>query len=307
MSSVFLLDKGVDDGELLQQQMNLPWAAYVHEGQRPGTTPVVPYGYYADPSTTTKSANKFGDGYIASLSFYNPVTDCITDNEDDRLLRQQDPFFLLSHLYLHAAMSWTQMINFLEDDILMWQNAREGHLQLALEQLRFNICLIDRITSYLSESLEVIDNHRQFGWPSASTNTLRQQMASIEGSLRSDYRFLILRCQSLLKRAEVSSSSLVREAQLLEAAKGIDQAKKVKSLTLLAYLFLPLSLAAGVFGMNVHELSHQPSIWVFFVVAVGLSLVGAGAAYRSSILVAIPRIGERVAIQFWTLWRRTMK
>jgi hypothetical protein len=298
------LDKGVDDGELLQQQANLPWAAYIHKGQRPGTIACVPYGCYAGTSTAIKSVNRFGEGFGACLSVYHPVHDCVTDSDDDRLLMQQDPFFILSQVYLHAAMSWAQLINFLEDDILTWQNAREGRLQSALEQLRFNICLIDRVISYLGESLEVIDNHRQYGWPSASTNTLRQQMSSIEESLRSDYKFLIARCQSLLKRAEVSSGSLVREAQLLEAARGIDQAKKVNSLTLLAYLFLPFSLATGVFGMNVHELSRQPSIWVFVVVALGLSVLGAATVYWSAILAAMLRIRHA---HFKIFWRSTLK
>jgi CorA-like Mg2+ transporter protein len=301
------LDKGVDDGELLQQQANLPWAAYVHKGQRPGSISCVPYACYAGGSATIKLANKFGDGFGASLSVYHPVNDCITDSDDDRLLMQQDPFFILSQVYLHAAMSWTQLINFLEDDILTWQSAREGHLQSALEQLRFNICLIDRIISYLGESLEVIDNHSQYGWPSASTDTLRQQMSSIEESLRSDYKFLIVRCQSLLKRAEVSSGSLVREAQLLEAARGIDQAKKVNSLTLLAYLFLPFSLATGIFGMNVREFSRQPSVWVFVVVALGLSMLGAAAAYWSTILAAVPRICDGIMVHFRILWRSILK
>ena len=68
------------------------------------------------------------------------------------------------------------------------------------------------------------------------------------------------------------------ETQLEESRKAIQQADTIKRLTILAFIYIPVQTAAGIFGMNVRELAPAPSLWVFFIVAVALLIITLSAA-----------------------------
>jgi Mg2+ and Co2+ transporter CorA len=80
------------------------------------------------------------------------------------------------------------------------------------------------------------------------------------------------------------SSSLQRRLTLLqleEARKSIAQGAMVRKLTILAFVFVPVSATASAFGMNIAPLlSDPPPVWAFIVAALGLTglLVGMASA-----------------------------
>ena len=74
---------------------------------------------------------------------YSPLVDCYTTCAQDRTLLRQDPFFLVGQLLCTALLSWNQMVNFLEEDVRNHQFARSDEVESALEQLRYNISLVD--------------------------------------------------------------------------------------------------------------------------------------------------------------------
>lgn len=134
----------------------------------------------------------------------------------------------------------------------------EEQLSAALEQLRFDSSLITRVLVFLTEDQHVIGARGASSWPKTSDPLLEQRLLSIKESLKDDYNFLISRCGQLSARCEVGSGILVSAAQLLEAHKGIDQAKEVHDLTKLAFIFIPLTFVASIFGMNVSTFKEFP-------------------------------------------------
>jgi hypothetical protein len=67
--------------------------------------------------------------------------------------------------------------------------------------------------------------------------------------------------------------SKIRELQLQESKRSIEEAISVKRLSMLATIFLPLSFTSSVFGMNVVQLgTGKVQIWIFIVVAVSITL-----------------------------------
>lgn len=55
-------------------------------------------------------------------------------------------------------------------------------------------------------------------------------------------------------------------------------------LTILAFLYIPLSCVCSAFGMNIREMDPHPSIWVFTAVAVCITSITVVAASYHLIL-----------------------
>lgn len=188
-------------------------------------------------------------------------------------LYRQDPFFILSKLFSLAARSWSQLLNYLDGDIQVCSRAGKDQFSPALEQLRFNASLLGRIESFLAEDKYVIEERGVSSWPKPSDSELEERILVIQSSLLKDYNFLIGRCAQLAAKCEAGSEILVSAAQLLEAQKGINQAKQVHDLTKLAFIFIPLSFVASIFGMNVSAFKDDPPIWIYFVIALPLTML----------------------------------
>ena len=117
----------------------------------------------------------------------------------------------------------------------------------------------------------VIEERGDESWPKASDSALQERLEKVHVALSKDYKSLLARCARLASRCEVSSRTLVSAMQLMEAKKGIDQAKQVHDLTRLAFIFIPLTFVSGVFGMNVSTFKDYPPLWTYFVVAIPLT------------------------------------
>lgn len=73
---------------------------------------------------------------------------------------------------------------------------------------------------------------------------------------------------------QVGNSSLQESRESIKQSKmAREESKSVKMLTILAFVFIPLSLATSIFGMNIQELNStgQP-VWVFAVAASSILL-----------------------------------
>lgn len=87
--------------------------------------------------------------------------------------------------------------------------------------------------------------------------------------------------QSMTERLRVTSASLTSNMALLDSRRSIDEAHAVTRLTELAFIFIPLSFAASVFGMQIEPLASPVPIWWFFVVAVAAT----GCSYSMRIVM----------------------
>ena len=186
-------------------------------------------------------------------------------------MAKEDPFYVVGQVFVRAAMEWNQVINFLEDEIRQYLDTPQQNIPNALDQLRHQISFIDRTVSTLNQHTDLIRNQSNLGWPQCTSTLLRGKMKSFRKILLQDYAALATRCRSLSQRAETGSGTLLRELQAEELAKSIEKTNKVNYVTMLAYVFVPISLATGIFGMNVDEITDSgPPIWYAVAVSAGL-------------------------------------
>ncbi|KAJ5722883.1 hypothetical protein N7488_000918 [Penicillium malachiteum] len=96
-----------------------------------------------------------------------------------------------------------------------------------------------------------------------------------------DLKRLLRDVKKIRDRLRVTPSSLTSNMGLLDSRRSIDEAHAVTRLTESAFIFIPLSFAAYVFGMQVTPLANPVPIWWFFVVAV----VATGCSYIMRIVM----------------------
>jgi Mg2+ and Co2+ transporter CorA len=174
-----------------------------------------------------------------------------------------------------AAASWNQVLNYLEGDIDNCQRIKPADFSGGLAQLQYNISLIKDFQSAISDNRHTVRDQggRDWPWPNEHSRDDTElidakRMKKIKAKLLRDYDELSTRCQDLLRRCEATSTQLQGRIAIQEAQRSVEQAALVGRFTQLAFLFIPLSFVAAVFGMNVAEIQAAfPPIWTFFLVA----------------------------------------
>ncbi|KAH7116703.1 hypothetical protein B0J11DRAFT_592653 [Dendryphion nanum] len=83
-----------------------------------------------------------------------------------------------------------------------------------------------------------------------------------------DYNDLLQRTQRLCERCVNGIEITMNKTMVLESRRAIEQNERVKKLSLLATLFIPLTFSTSVFGMNLEILGQgHVAVWWFFVFA----------------------------------------
>ncbi|KAJ5089412.1 Mg2+ transporter protein CorA-like/Zinc transport protein ZntB [Penicillium argentinense] len=92
--------------------------------------------------------------------------------------------------------------------------------------------------------------------------------SSIESDVTKDIQELMNEIAHVSSRLQRTSALLTSNMGLLDSRRSIDEALAVTRLTELAFLFVPLSFAATIFGMQVDPLADNVPIRSFFIVAI---------------------------------------
>jgi hypothetical protein len=266
----------LDQGDPVIGLQNLPWAPYGHSGHPPLFVPIVPYNYLP-MSTEDSSATVLEPASSADSAYFHPRHHLHVTSQKERALMNQSPILLISRLLTIAALSWSQLLNVLDNEIVACQAlvpSPDKH-QVALEQLQFISAYIDRVREAINQNQSVISNAIWEHHPQASKD-LKAETVRLRGLLNSDYEYLLQQCDGLKKKADATTTIVVRASQLLQSQKGVDEAAAVTKLTKLAFIFIPSTFIATIFGMNVSQLSEDqdnPSIWLYFVVAIPFTML----------------------------------
>lgn len=204
------------------------------------------------------------------------------------------PFAPAVFLYLHTALVWQEMCNNLKITItrLSFDEIR-GCPSMArserLHEMRENLFYMRQS---LAHSAQVLQRFK-FGMSdedeekNARELRLLGEIYSQLQDLRRDFEAMLDEANRLDEVVRHSfdvlmSTIVVRDTQLsqknselgiqhsklgIEQSKiGLEQAASVKVLTQLAFLYIPLTFASGIFGMNLQELNGTGQhVWVFLV------------------------------------------
>ncbi|KGO63200.1 Mg2+ transporter protein, CorA-like/Zinc transport protein ZntB [Penicillium expansum] len=101
--------------------------------------------------------------------------------------------------------------------------------------------------------------------PTCANQADRAYVDQIVARVYKNYQLLHTEARKLDIHCAGSSSITMNSISIHDAKESINQAERVRVLTFLAYLFLPFSFIAAVFGMNVLEFTTpNPPIWLFF-------------------------------------------
>ena len=93
----------------------------------------------------------------------------------------------------------------------------------------------------------------------------------------------------MLLRLQSATSSLTSNMALLDSRRSIAEAQSITRLTELAFLFIPLTFAATIFGMEIEPFKDPAPLSTFIILAIALSgfSYAARLAIRSSWLIRI--------------------
>ena len=270
-----------DNGRSFTDDRHFPWSSSETTTGRPwGSIPILAYNFpfnshFLNLPSNDDIAND--EDLVSTLDQFHPLKAVVVSSKLDQALLTSDPFFILRGVLNVANLAWAQLITFLANDISYYKPGGDssgdvsgnGNLNFALEQLRFDAGLLERTSTLLSDSLVLIKTGGSPSWPTpdATATTLLAHKAKFQAALERDVEHLVGRCERLARSCELSTTFLVSSMQLIESQKGIIQAGQVQRLTQLAFLFIPISLLAAVFGMNVAEYKIPSKIWVFFLIA----------------------------------------
>ncbi|KAI9676962.1 MAG: hypothetical protein M1817_006801 [Caeruleum heppii] len=119
--------------------------------------------------------------------------------------------------------------------------------------------------------------------------------------IQSSLQHILARVDEEIRKTESDLQTEVAHTNIETGRQSINEAKSVKSLTVLAFIWIPISAVSSIFGTNTQELSGDrlPPIWVFFLTAtvVTASTVVAALVHR--------RHGEEIAGAIKQLYKRS--
>ncbi|KAG5299042.1 hypothetical protein I7I50_07710 [Histoplasma capsulatum G186AR] len=290
----------MDQGRPLEKSPPGPWISHIKSMATP--MPVLQHHPKMAFRTTTNrldpnanaSAEVFQSTAVLPLQY-----DSLIALVDLARLAPHDPLSMCIPLFAHAAFSEVQFLNLMECKIQEWVNQiAEGVPAELLGSLQYFSSILNRHSQQLKDSShalsklaewspEVLNGQTQIRIspprPGVGTRWNTPEFGSVRhtgsrGSftaqgLLHDYEQLHDRCISLSKTCTRGITLAMNKATIEESRKAIEQSERLKKLTLLATLFIPLTFCSSLLGMNV-DLLGQNSVkfWWFFVLCVPVTL-----------------------------------
>ncbi|KAM5431187.1 putative pseudouridine 5'-phosphatase [Microsporum canis] len=296
----------MDQGRPLEQSPPGPWTSHFSAQATP--LPILQHHPKMAFRTTT---NRLDPGANASAEVVQSTA--VLPLQYDSLLAlvdlarraRNDPLFMCIPLFTHAAFSEVQFLNLMESSIQIQINAIAGGIPAdVLGTLQFFSEILNRHAEQLKDSIRALhklaerssqvlkaDNLMFQGVtpPSLGQNSHRQSLRTdgartIEPSssdnafrprsLLEDYEQLYDRCIDLSKTCTRGITLAMNKAAIEESHKAIEQSERLKKLTLLATLFIPLSFTSSLLGMNIDLLGQKAvKFWWFFVLCIPITLL----------------------------------
>ncbi|TVY21055.1 hypothetical protein LARI1_G001254 [Lachnellula arida] len=295
----------MDQGRPLEKSPPGPWTSHIESNATP--LPIIQHHHKMAFRTTTNRLDP-----DANASAEVPQSTAILPLQYDSLIAlvdlahraPQDPLSMCIPLFAHAAFSEVQFLNLMASRIQTQTNAiAEGVPADALGTFQYFSNTLNRHAQQLKESTRALCKLAErssqgvraespmpksavppglgtgISWRNSSTETGRNATSSsFDGAftakgLLEDYEELYVRCIDLSKMCTQGITLAMNKVTIEESRKAIEQSERLKKLTLLATLFIPLSFSSSLFGMNLDILGQSTvRFWWFFVLCVPITL-----------------------------------
>lgn len=298
----------MDQGRPLEKSPPGPWTSHIESNATP--LPVLQYHHKMAFRTTT---NRLDPDANASAEVRQSTTilplqyDSLIALVDLARRAPHDPLSMCIPLFAHAAFSEVQFLNLMESKIQIQINTiAEGVSPDALGTFQYFSNILNRHAQQLKDSTRALcklaerssqglnEVKAESPMPKSNippslgmgtrrqaseTETVRNHGSSSSDSaftikgLLEDYEELHVRCIDLSKMCTRGITLAMNKATIEESRKAIEQSGRLKKLTLLATLFIPLSFSSSLFGMNIDLLGQSKvKFWWFLVLCVPITL-----------------------------------
>ncbi|KAK5659720.1 hypothetical protein OQA88_931 [Cercophora sp. LCS_1] len=163
---------------------------------------------------------------------------------------------------------------------------------------------LDEIELTMERGIDVPQSWRDY--PPRWRTHLFHQMESIEylkGVLKRENALSSAskRLKVMTQRVEGTYQVLMSAMSILESEKAIEQAEVVTRLTNLAFLFIPPTFVAGVFGMNINEFENKLTWWIWVAITVGITAFAYIVRYRQRLTTAVRHAPSTVRALRWDM------
>lgn len=204
-----------------------------------------------------------------------------------------DILTLLYEIFRLVAGTECQFLNQLREIVQdqPLDGASQDQMELSLSTLGYLRALLEDHKQRLDRSLAFLKTRslarsltHASGTVDMSTQIQSDQATDELGLIISDFQDLRDRTDQLASFCKENVDQINSGAILRESRKAIQLADNQSRLTVLAYLFLPLSLITSAFGMNVEQLgSGNKGVWLPFVVLVPVALISWALFYPDKV------------------------
>jgi hypothetical protein len=271
----------LDCGKELQRCPDAPWTSPTQQTTKSSPQPFIVPVFQHEQNASLRHSEAKGDVTEAASGRLQNLTQLPSDygKNLDSSIMLVDASYALSSLYSFAAASNNQFMNFLRSHIEEALHSSDAQQELSLTNLRYFRSILDDHITDLAATVEQLEKHKHSSWskitsPGKSKDESKDLQSkdwivreTLEENL-ADYRALYRTAKDLSKLCIHGAGSILDRGMLEESRRAIEQAEKLKRLTILAFFFIPLSFLASIFGMNFKQFGQgQQSLWIYFVLA----------------------------------------
>lgn len=190
-----------------------------------------------------------------------------------RETKAHDPFYALGEIFQFSANSQQQFLNMIDAKLRIYTAKGPEYDHEILPHLKYTQQILYSRILDIRRVLMSIENTLRPAWAKSNSEIGREKAEIAYNTIQRDFKHLLDHAVSLYDRTKEAISVLQSSISITESHLASLQADKAGKLTFLASAFVPVSVATGLFGMNVKELpGDQISIFWFFVVAVILTM-----------------------------------
>lgn len=293
----------MDQGRPLDKSPPGPWTTHLRANATP--LPILQYHPKMAFRTTSNrlSPDENASAQVQQSTAVLPLQyDSLIALVDLARRAPQDPLSMCIPLFAHAAFSEIQFLNLIESRIQLQTKAiTEAVPADVLKTLQYFLDILGRHAHQLKDATRALRRLAERGCSSTATNRMEIAMPNNGMGVRSpsqesdlggthssagsdnaftsqglleDYDHLQSRCLDLSNMCVRGMTLAMNKATIDESRKAIEQSGRLKRLTLLATLFIPLSFSSSVFGMNIDLLGQNAvRFWWFFVLCVPVTLL----------------------------------
>ncbi|KAH6695454.1 hypothetical protein F5X68DRAFT_227434 [Plectosphaerella plurivora] len=207
---------------------------------------------------------------------------------EEKLVFLQDFFVFAGDLLQTSSACWGHALGFLRhtlDNLPEDPKVQILRISRATEVLdradRFFAAVNRFLRAKTQETEHIINTHQKHGAYQEEANRTEwiDKRESLMKILASEFEFLATEATELNTWCRNAHATALSQVNIQMAQQGLVQGERIRTITFLAFFFVPVTLVSSLFGMNIKELSEgkEPEIWLYFVcaaVATSLTILG---------------------------------